>query len=239
MKYKETKNTFQSLLSITCRKESQNIFLCHLIGIPSVPRGALKYCMKINYSICSLGGYFRIKHFHQQYCIPLINLQSYSLHSYSKSSVSFTFKFEPYVKELVDVRISFCFKYPFIISFSFPLVLKTKLCFFPENSTQRKPREPSTTYHIINIIVVIIVVVIVIFPSSVGIWLEQVLSTICQTARRLNDAVLRMRPQRPKLRAIQFNSIQFNLFHSNQFMVHKVLYTICTNIYNIHGTRKL
>ena len=62
MKYKETKDTFQSLLSITCRKESQNIFLRHLIGITSVPRDALEYCMEINYSICSLGGYFRIKH---------------------------------------------------------------------------------------------------------------------------------------------------------------------------------
>ena len=37
----------------------------------------------------------------------------------------------------------------------------------------------------------------------------------------------------------QFNSIQFNLFLSNNFMVYEVLYTICTNIYNIHGTREL
>ena len=37
----------------------------------------------------------------------------------------------------------------------------------------------------------------------------------------------------------QFNSIQFNLFLSNHCMVHEVLYTICANIYNIHGTREL
>ena len=34
-------------------------------------------------------------------------------------------------------------------------------------------------------------------------------------------------------------AIQFNLFLSNHCMVHEVLYTICTNIYNIHGTREL
>ena len=38
------------------------------------------------------------------------------------------------------------------------------------------------------------------------------------------------------LNTIQF---KFNLFHSNHFMVHEVLYIICQNIYNIHGTREL
>ena len=33
--------------------------------------------------------------------------------------------------------------------------------------------------------------------------------------------------------------IQFNLILSNHYMVHEVLYTICTNIFNINGTREL